>query len=112
MPLVIREAISWQLPILIYNLPVYLNYFDKFNNIQYKEIVDAIVISADILNNSTKTAVSGKPHKTIIRPDIVAHIIDKYNTQPRILRKFSILLFYFLVGIRIIAPPSLTNSQL
>jgi glycosyltransferase involved in cell wall biosynthesis len=37
MPLVIREAISWQLPILIYNLPVYLNYFDKFNNIQYLE---------------------------------------------------------------------------
>jgi hypothetical protein len=37
MPLVIREAISWQLPILIYNLPVYLNYFDKFSNIQYIE---------------------------------------------------------------------------
>ena len=37
MPLVIREAISWQLPILIYNLPVYLNYFDKFSNIQYLE---------------------------------------------------------------------------
>jgi len=37
MPLVIREAISWQLPILIYNLPVYLNYFDKFNNTQYLE---------------------------------------------------------------------------
>ena len=92
MPLVIREAISWQLPIWIYNLPVYLNYFDKFNNIQYKEIVDAIVISADILNNSTKKDVSGYSHKTIIRPDIVTHIIDKYNTQPRILRKFSILL--------------------
>lgn len=35
MPLVIREAIAWNLPILIYNLPVYLNYFDKFENIKY-----------------------------------------------------------------------------
>lgn len=35
MPLVIREAISWNLPSLIYNLPVYLNYFDKHNNIKY-----------------------------------------------------------------------------
>ena len=35
MPLVIREAISWQVPSLIYNLPVYLNYFDKYKNIEY-----------------------------------------------------------------------------
>jgi len=30
MPLVIREALSWQLPILIYNLEVYQNYFDNY----------------------------------------------------------------------------------
>lgn len=30
MPLVIREAISWKLPTLIYNLGVYQNYFDKY----------------------------------------------------------------------------------
>lgn len=35
MPLVIREAISWSLPTLIYNLPVYENYFDK-----YKGLID------------------------------------------------------------------------
>jgi FkbM family methyltransferase len=35
MPLVIREAISWQVPSLIYNLDVYLNYFDKHKNIEY-----------------------------------------------------------------------------
>jgi FkbM family methyltransferase len=35
MPLVIREAISWQVPSLIYNLDVYLNYFDKHKNINY-----------------------------------------------------------------------------
>mgnify|MGYP003633400938 FL=1 len=37
MPLVIREALSSQIPQLLYNLPVYLNYFDKFETIQYLE---------------------------------------------------------------------------
>ena len=37
MPLVIREALSYQIPQLLYNLPVYLNYFDKFNTINYLE---------------------------------------------------------------------------
>jgi glycosyltransferase involved in cell wall biosynthesis len=40
MPLVIREAISWNLPILIYNLNVYLNYFDKFDNVKYLDFTD------------------------------------------------------------------------
>lgn len=31
MPLVIREAVSYQIPILIYNLPVYLNYWDNYD---------------------------------------------------------------------------------
>jgi len=35
MPLVIREAISWKTPSLIFNLDVYLNYFDSYNNIEY-----------------------------------------------------------------------------
>lgn len=35
MPLVIREAISWNIPTLIYNLPVYQNYFDKFESVHY-----------------------------------------------------------------------------
>lgn len=33
MPLVIREAISWNLPTFIYNLPVYENYFDKYSEL-------------------------------------------------------------------------------
>jgi hypothetical protein len=37
MPLVIREAISYQIPILIYNLEVYQNYFDKFDTVNYLE---------------------------------------------------------------------------
>jgi FkbM family methyltransferase len=35
MPLVIREALSWKTPSLIYNLPVYMGYFDKYNTIEY-----------------------------------------------------------------------------
>jgi len=40
MPLVIREAISWKVPSLIYNLDVYLNYFDTFDNIKYLDSKD------------------------------------------------------------------------
>lgn len=46
MPLVIREAISWRIPSLIYNLDVYLDYFNSFNNISYLDKVD-------IKNNKT-----------------------------------------------------------
>ena len=40
MPLVIREAISYQIPTLIYNLPVYLDYFNKFPTIDYLKFDD------------------------------------------------------------------------
>lgn len=35
MPLVIREALGWKIPSLIYNLPVYMNYFDTYDTIEY-----------------------------------------------------------------------------
>jgi FkbM family methyltransferase len=34
-PLVIREAISYNIPTLIYNSPVYMGMYDKYNNISY-----------------------------------------------------------------------------
>jgi glycosyltransferase involved in cell wall biosynthesis len=40
MPLVIREATSWRLPTLIYNLPVYMGYWDTFKNINYLDFTD------------------------------------------------------------------------
>ena len=40
MPLVIREAIGWNIPSLIYNLEVYLGYFNKYKNIQYLDFSD------------------------------------------------------------------------
>lgn len=43
MPLVIREAISWKVPSLIYNLDVYLHYFNKYGNIGYLNTSDKIV---------------------------------------------------------------------
>ena len=35
MPLVIREALSYQIPQLLYNLEVYQNYFDSYDSINY-----------------------------------------------------------------------------
>jgi len=35
MPLVIRESLGWKIPSLIYNLPVYMGYFDKYDTIEY-----------------------------------------------------------------------------
>lgn len=36
-PLVIREAIGWDLPLLLYNLPVYCGMYDKYKNITWLE---------------------------------------------------------------------------
>ena len=46
MPLVIREAISWGVPSLIYNLDVYEGYFDKFSNIEYLD-TNSLKINCD-----------------------------------------------------------------
>jgi glycosyltransferase involved in cell wall biosynthesis len=56
MPLVIREAISSQIPVLIYNLPVYLNYFHKFSGVSYLEF--------DNFNNNLEKI------KTILNPEL------------------------------------------
>ena len=39
-PLVIREAIGYNIPSLIYNLPVYLNMYEKYENIKYLNFED------------------------------------------------------------------------
>ncbi len=54
MPLVIREAISHKIPLAIYDLSVYLNYFDKFKEVTYLDFEDTnknIPIIKEILNN-------------------------------------------------------------
>jgi len=50
MPLVIREALGWNIPSLIYNLPVYLIYFDKYNNIEYLDFNNLDLNINKILN--------------------------------------------------------------
>jgi glycosyltransferase involved in cell wall biosynthesis len=40
MPLVIREALSWNMPQLLYNLPVYQSYWDHFDTIDYLKFDD------------------------------------------------------------------------
>jgi FkbM family methyltransferase len=62
-PLVIREAISYNLPSLIYNLPVYLGMYDKYENIKYlnfddlndncQKILSALEIKPDQQMNQT-----------------------------------------------------------
>mgnify|MGYP006074866027 CR=1 FL=1 len=57
MPLVIREAISHQIPIMIYNLEVYQDYFDSYDGVNYldfnsfKDNVKKIKIHLGDLNN-------------------------------------------------------------
>ena len=46
MPLVIREALSYHLPQLLYNLEVYQNYFDSYDSINYLDFDD---ISSNVL---------------------------------------------------------------
>lgn len=48
MPLVIREALSWKVPSLIYNLPVYMAYFDKYETIEY--------LTSDLQKNAHRIA--------------------------------------------------------
>ena len=49
-PLVIREAISFNVPSLIYNLPVYLGMYNKFHNIEYLNFNDLKENEDKILN--------------------------------------------------------------
>ena len=62
MPLVIREALSWKTPSMIYNLPVYMNYFDKYDTIEY--------LKDNIQQNTYRIA------EKLLRDSVVPHIKD------------------------------------
>lgn len=56
MPLVLKEAISAKIPICLYNLPVYENFFNQFNDIYYLNFTDMeenIKIINDVLTSNT-----------------------------------------------------------
>ena len=69
MPLVIREAMSWNMNLMIYNLGVYLNYFDKFDNIHYLDFED---MEKNYLNfsNLVPEEYDGKPVLRVDEDDL------------------------------------------
>jgi len=80
MPLVIREAISWKIPTLIYNLPVYENYFDSFELVNYLDF-DNKGKNVELIKNTLKSneVVVNKPdNKSIV-------IISTYPTNNNII---------------------------
>ena len=77
MPLVIREAVSWKIPQLLYNLPVYLNYWDQFETIQYLEFdkfEDNCNKITQILENQAK-----------INPEKEAFVISTYPNSDSVI---------------------------
>jgi hypothetical protein len=79
MPLVIREAISWNIPTLIYNLPVYQNYFDSFEGVNYLEFdnfENNVNIISDKLSLSKKDSIESKTAIVISTYPNSKHVID------------------------------------
>jgi autotransporter strand-loop-strand O-heptosyltransferase len=101
MPLVVREAIGWNIPSLIYNLPVYLDYFSKFDNIEYldfdsvsnncKKILDRLqfvkmydkdrmtVMKKKLVYNYNET----KPFIESRKPQLIIHNVDGASVDIR-----------------------------
>ena len=76
MPLVIREAVSYQIPILIYNLPVYLNYWDNYsvNYLDFKDSKYNLTLIKSILE--CKKDVTGEEAIIISTYPILNSIIE------------------------------------
>jgi glycosyltransferase involved in cell wall biosynthesis len=70
MPLVIREALSYQIPQLLYNLEVYQNYFDSYDSINY--------LIFDDLKENKNLILKALGEETITNPEKEAFIISTY----------------------------------
>jgi glycosyltransferase involved in cell wall biosynthesis len=70
MPLVIREAVSYQIPILIYNLPVYLNYWNQFSSIKYLDF-DSFDKNCTLIKNTLE-------NKETINPEEEVFVVSTY----------------------------------
>ena len=80
MPLVIRETLSYQIPQLLYNLPVYLNYFDKHSDkISYLEF-------DDFNANVNKITQHLGLENTIINKEKEAFIISTYPISDSVIQ--------------------------
>jgi hypothetical protein len=77
MPLVIREAISYQIPTLIYNLEVYQNYFDKFNTVNYLEF-NSFERNCELIKETVED-------NNVINIDQEVIIVSTYPTQQSVI---------------------------
>ena len=78
MPLVIREALSYQIPQLLYNLEVYQNYFDKYDNVNYLDFNDK--------EKNKKQIVQHLSDNTGIIPSEEAYVICTYPVTDAIVQ--------------------------
>lgn len=68
MPLVLREVLGWKIPTLMYNLPVYMGYFDKYDTMEYLKDdtqKNAYRIAERLMVPSTKTLPEEKIYYTL-----------------------------------------------
>lgn len=78
-PLVLKEAIGWQMPIFMYNLPVYLNYYDKFNGIKY--LMDDVTKNAEMLNKNITEMYSVIPKEFEVAFEEASNQVHIRHTQ-------------------------------
>jgi len=78
MPLVIREALSYQIPQLLYNLEVYQNYFDSYPSVNYLDFND--------LDKNKKLIQQHLEGNTIITPSEEAYVICTYPVTDAIVQ--------------------------
>jgi len=86
-PLVIREAISYNIPSLIYNLPVYLGMYDKYENIQYLDPSSKInnldkilkALNINVMNNKFYTIGGEEDLASYKYPSSAYETLQKYG---------------------------------
>jgi len=84
MPLVIRESLGWKVPSLIYNLPVYMGYFDKYDTIEYltEDLQKNVYRIAEKLCTSIKSIPMNQTYKFTTRWDADRQLIYYSAGQP------------------------------
>jgi autotransporter strand-loop-strand O-heptosyltransferase len=81
-PLVPREAISWKIPVLMHNLPIYRNEYNQYSNVTYltNDIDEDVSSFKDILQRDIETDINleqidfYEKLKTIYEDTIIQHI--------------------------------------
>ncbi len=91
MPLVIREALSYQIPQLLYNLEVYQNYFDSYDSINYLDFNDFdknVSLIKNQFNNSAEIFEEEEAYVVCTYPETQA-VVDTTIECIKALRKES-----------------------